>query len=107
MYILLATGMYLSGFSGITLTSRVGYALARDGALPGSKWLSHINEDSKTPVRMIFVIFILASCFNLLVLVNKTAFVALTSICTIGYQISYAIPILLRHTASRNTFTPT
>lgn len=85
VYALLAVSIYFSGFSGMTLISRVGYALARDGALPGSKWLSQIDEESKTPARMIFLIFILASCLNLLILVNETAFVALTSVSAIGY----------------------
>lgn len=85
IYIIIAIGIYMSGFSGMTLISRVGYALARDGALPGSTWLAHINEKSKTPLNVVFLIFIICSCFNLLILVNETAFVALTSISAIGY----------------------
>ncbi len=39
-----------------------------------------------------------------LVLVNTTAFCAITSISVIGFQISYAIPIFLRITAAKDTF---
>jgi len=69
----------------MTVTSRMGYAMARDVALPGSSWLNQVNESTKTPIRMIMVIFILDVLFCLMILVNKTAFAAITSITTIGY----------------------
>jgi protein-S-isoprenylcysteine O-methyltransferase Ste14 len=40
----------------------------------------------------------------LLPLISSTAFEAITGISAIGYQISYAIPILLRLTVSKTTF---
>ena len=44
------------------------------------------------------------SIIVLLPLISDKAFSAITQISTIGYSISYAIPILLRVTVSRHTF---
>ena len=71
MSVLLAINVYLGGFSHMTVTTRIVFAMSRDGALP---------------------------------LISSTAFSAITQISTIGYSISYAIPIILRVTVSRHTF---
>jgi amino acid transporter len=53
---------------------------------------------------MIFLVFILDTLFCMLPLISETAFDAITSITTIGYEISYMIPILLRITVARKSF---
>lgn len=53
---------------------------------------------------MIFLVFVLDALFCMLPLISETAFDAITSITTIGYEISYMIPILLRITVARKTF---
>jgi amino acid transporter len=60
--------------------------------------------ESKLPVRSIIFTFIVDSCICLLALINDEAFDAMTSISTIGYQFSYAVPIIQRVTVARNTF---
>ena len=88
--------MYFSGMSSLTVTSRIGYAMARDGAFPGSKFIRKVSGTNQTPVGAILLVFIVDVLLLLLNLVNNTAFLAITSIAAIGYQISYAIPIYLR-----------
>jgi len=88
----------------VTVTSRIAFAMARDGALPGSKFLYTINEFTKSPVRVVIVIYFFDAILLLLQLANTAAFLAIVSLTTIGFQISYAIPIWLRVTQARNTF---
>ena len=104
MSILLLVNIFLAGFSHMTVTIRVAYAMARDGALPYSKTLKQLNFETKNPDKVLFVIFFADSLLCLLPLLSELAFTAITSITTIGYQLSYAIPILLRLTVSKTTF---
>jgi amino acid transporter len=53
---------------------------------------------------MIFLVFFLDVLLCMLPLISETAFTAITSLATIGYHISYAIPIILRLTVARKTF---
>lgn len=102
--ILLLVNVFLGGFSHMTVTSRIVYAMARDGALPGSDYIKGVNKKLQLPVRSIIATFFLNSALVLLVLISDTTFDAITSISTIGYQCSYAIPILWRITYCKNTF---
>lgn len=104
MTTLLIINIFFAGFSSMTVTSRIGFAMARDGAFPGSKFLYKVNENTKAPDRVIGLVFVMDVLLCLLPLISTTAFEAITSVSAIGYQISYAIPILLRLTVSKNTF---
>lgn len=42
--ILLLVNVFLGGFSHMTVTSRIVYAMARDGALPGSDYIKGVNK---------------------------------------------------------------
>jgi amino acid transporter len=104
MSVLLLINIFLGGFSHMTVTTRICYAMARDKALPGSKYMDKVHPKVKVPVNAIIVIFFLDSLLCLLPLGSSTAFDAINSISTIGYQISYAMPIIMRITVARNTF---
>jgi len=52
----------------------------------------------------VILIFVFDAILLTLPLVNPQAFAAIVSLTTIGFQISYAIPIWLRITHSKNTF---
>jgi hypothetical protein len=88
----------------MTVTTRVVFAMTRDGALPGSKYIAGVSGKSQLPLKSIFFVFVIDSIIVLLPLISDTAFSAITQISTIGYSTSYAIPIILRVTVSRNTF---
>lgn len=104
MTVMLIINIFFAGFSSMTVTSRIGFAMARDGGLPFSKFWYKINPKTLTPDRIIFLVFFMDIALCLLPLISETAFNAITSITCIGYQISYAIPIFLRLTWSRKTF---
>lgn len=104
MTCMLIINIFFAGFSSMTVTSRIGFAMARDGGLPFSKFWYKINPKTLTPDRIIFLVFLTDVALCLLPLISETAFSAITSITTIGYQISYAIPIILRLTVARKSF---
>lgn len=104
MSIMLLVSVYLGGFSHMTVTTRIAFAMSRDGALPFSKHIYGVTGKNLIPLRSILFTFLIDSLLCLLPLINDTAFSAITSISTIGYQMSYAIPILLRITVAKNTF---
>ena len=101
---LLLVNVFCAGFSSMTVTSRIGFAMARDKAFPFSKTLHRVSKSTKAPDAMILLTFIIDVLLCLLPLISQTAFEAIAGIAAIGYQISYAIPILLRLTVSKNTF---
>ena len=104
MTAMLIINIFFAGFSSMTVTTRIGFAMARDGGFPGSRFLYKVSEKTKTPDRIIFLVFIMDVLLCLLPLISTTAFEAITGVSAIGYQISYAIPILLRLTVSKSTF---
>jgi amino acid transporter len=104
MSILLLINVYLGGFSHLTVTTRIVFAMTRDGAFPGSKYIYGVDKKRKIPVKSIIFCFFVDSIICLLPLINDQVFSAVCSISTIGYSISYAMPIFLRITVSRNTF---
>jgi amino acid transporter len=85
MTTLLIINIFFAGFSSMTVTSRIGFAMARDGAFPGSNLLYKINPKTKSPDRIIFLVFIMDIFLCLLPLISTTAFEAITSISAIGY----------------------
>jgi amino acid transporter len=96
-------------FCGAALTlgsSRMVYAFARDGAVPFSKFMHTLNPKTKTPVNAVWANVIIAGIVGILYMINSTAYEAIVSVNTIGSQLSYLVPILLRITVSRNKFNP-
>jgi len=96
--------VYLAGISSVTVTSRIAFAMVRDEAIPFAKYLRPVNKYTKEPIRMVCVTFVFSVALICTQLGSSTAFDAVTSITTIGYQISYAIPIILRCTIGRKSF---
>lgn len=78
--------------------------MARDGILPFSKYLRWIFEPTKVPLTNIFFVFFINVLLLLLQLASTTAFTAIIAIATLGYQISYLMPIMFRFTTARHTF---
>jgi hypothetical protein len=46
MSLILAINVYLGGFSHLTVTTRVVFAMSRDGAFPLSKYISGVSGKS-------------------------------------------------------------
>ncbi|WP_229325512.1 amino acid permease [Streptomyces sp. UNOC14_S4] len=97
LLLVVVTGAQLfCGLASVTTNSRVIYAFARDGALPGSRFWHRINPRTQTPTNAIWLAVAGAFLLGLPALWNDTAFGAVTSISVIGLYIAYVIPTFLR-----------
>jgi amino acid transporter len=86
------------GMCSITSASRMMYAFSRDGATPGHKLWRRLNGD-RVPAYAVIAIAVLAFLCAFPAYFGPNgfiAYVAVTSIATIGLYIAYGIPIFLR-----------
>ncbi|HCU24293.1 MAG TPA: amino acid permease [Deltaproteobacteria bacterium] len=92
--ILLAVGLvtvnYICALAGLTSTSRMMYAFARDGGLPASGFLSHVSVSTRAPTYAIWTAIALAFLATL----YADAFLILATGCAVFLYISYIIPVL-------------
>ncbi|KAI0804728.1 APC amino acid permease [Irpex lacteus] len=96
LMVVIIGAMFFCGTFSITSNSRMMYAFARDGGIPGHKFFHKVDVKLKSPVRTVWLACLLSFCLGLPSLGSSVAFSAATSIATIGLYISYAIPIALR-----------
>ncbi|KAI9270486.1 amino acid/polyamine transporter I [Phascolomyces articulosus] len=96
-------------FCGSSLTlgsSRMVYAFARDGAMPLSKHLHKLDARTNNPVNSVWFNIVVAGVVGVLYMINSTAYESIVSVNTIGSQLSYLVPIVLRITVARKSFSP-
>jgi amino acid transporter len=89
--------------------SRLAFSYARDGALPGSSWISRVNRRFKTPVNALLMGAVITVLFALLVYVNPghdkhiwfvtypahvNALVALVSFGVSGIYLSFFLTVI-------------
>jgi amino acid transporter len=77
-------------------SSRVYFAYARDGAMPFSKWLSHVNHITKTPVNATLAFCVRISLLGLISVGSMTALNGLFSGSALAGSVAYLIPVLMR-----------
>ncbi|GAA5166189.1 amino acid permease [Amycolatopsis dongchuanensis] len=95
--LLIAIGAQLfCGMASVTANSRMIYAFARDGAIPGSSWWHRINKRTRTPTNSVWLAAVGALVLALPYLWSATAYAAVTSIATVGLYVAYVIPVFLR-----------
>ena len=82
---------YLCGLACMTSTSRMMYAFARDGGLPGSGLLKRVSPRWQTPVPAIWTTAALALTSTL----YAPAYSTLTTACVIFLYLSYVMPTLV------------
>ena len=87
---------FYCGMSSVTANSRMIYAFARDGAIPGSSFWHRINAKTRTPTNSIWLAAVGAFILGLPYLFNAVAYAAVTSIAVIGLYIAYITPVFLR-----------
>ena len=87
---------FYCGMSSVTANSRMIYAFARDGAIPGSSFWHRINKRTRTPTNSIWLAAGGAFLLGLPYLYSPTAYFAITSIAVIGLYVAYVAPIFLR-----------
>ena len=95
---ILAANTFFSGMSSVAVTSRITFALVRDNAFPFSDFLSYVHPVLQTPIPAIVFLFVVDAALLCLPVQDPaaTAFISITGITTIGFQLSYAIPILMK-----------
>jgi amino acid transporter len=87
---------FFCGMSSVTANSRMIYAFARDGAIPGHRFWHRINPRTRTPTNSIWLAAVGAFLLGVPYLFNSVAYAAVTSIAVIGLYIAYIIPVYLR-----------
>ncbi|MFI1989306.1 amino acid permease [Actinoplanes sp. NPDC020271] len=87
---------WFCGMASVTANSRMSYAFARDGALPGSRLWKQVNPRTGTPTNSIWLCVTISTILVLPSLWNTTAYAAATSIAVIGLYIAYVGPVFLR-----------
>jgi len=89
--VVIGGAMWLCGCSSVSSMARMWYAFARDGGMPGSRWIRRVSPRSQAPVAAILVTSALAVGIS----IYAAAFTVITSISTIALYLAYAIPIYL------------
>jgi len=92
---------YLCALAGLTSTSRMIFAFARDGGLPGSSVWKQVSPTYRTPVAAIWLGAVLAVAATL----YSPAFAALAAGCALFLYVSYAMPIAAGLFAEGKTWT--
>jgi len=87
---------FYCGMSSVTANSRMIYAFARDGAIPGSSFWHRINHRTRTPTNSIWLAAGGAFILGLPYLYSSVAYFAITSIAVIGLYVAYVAPVFLR-----------
>ena len=95
LFIVMGAQFYC-GMSSVTANSRMIYAFARDGAIPGSNFWHRINKRTRTPTNSIWLAAVGAFILGLPYLWSPVAYAAVTSIAVIGLYVAYVTPVTLR-----------
>jgi amino acid transporter len=101
--------MWFCGLASVTSNSRMLWAFARDGGLPGSKWLAAVSPRFQTPHVATWVS---AGCALLVVLLSigigrvsqqaaADALSTVTAVSTVALYLSYGLPIAMALWARR------
>lgn len=91
--VFLAVGMvlvnYVCALAGLTSTSRMMYAFARDGGLPASKALSNVSTKYRTPGTAVWV----SAVFAFISTLYAPAYLILAVACAVFLYISMVMPV--------------
>lgn len=74
-------------------TARQTFAFARDGGLPFSKWISHVNPSKGVPVNSIILTCAITCLLSLINIGSDVAFNAIISLQLVALMLSYSISI--------------
>ncbi|KAK4691322.1 choline transport protein, partial [Lecanoromycetidae sp. Uapishka_2] len=77
-----------------TWQSRLCWSFARDGGLPASNFLSHVNRRVDVPLRAHAVSCVIVCILGCLYLGSYTAFNSMVTACIVLLYFSYAIPVV-------------
>jgi amino acid transporter len=91
LFAMIFAAQYLCGLATVTSASRMIYAFARDGGLPGSSALKKVHATFKTPVVAIWTASIAAVLFT----AYADVYTVIVSVTVIFLFLSFALPIAL------------
>ena len=92
---------YICALAGLTSTSRMIFAFARDGGLPGSSMWKTVSPTWRTPVAAIW----LGAVLSIAATLYSPAFAALAAGCALFLYVSYAMPVAAGLLAEGKTWT--
>jgi len=85
---------YLCALAGMTSLSRMLYAFARDGGIPGaSRFLRRVNPKHRTPGAAIWVGAVFCFVLGWVCGADANAYIVLASGCAVFLYVSYIMPI--------------
>lgn len=97
VYLVVLVAQLLCGLATVTSASRMIFAFARDGGLPGSKALSKVSPSYRTPVAAIWTAAILSVLFvwgsSLVSVAGTSAYTIVVSCTVIFLFLSFSFPI--------------
>ncbi|MEU7104806.1 amino acid permease [Streptomyces sp. NPDC046215] len=96
LLLVIIVAQFLCGYTVTASASRMIYAFARDGALPGSAHWRKVNRRTAVPANAVRLAVGVAFLLALPSLYSASAFSAVTAISVVGFTPAYAIPVLLR-----------
>ncbi|KAF7982348.1 hypothetical protein HWV62_29070 [Athelia sp. TMB] len=103
MTVIAVIGLILNTSVAIVASSRLIFAVARDGVLPGSKWIGHVNSDGQ-PKNAVTVIYIFGALLLCTILPSQVAFTSLVSAGAVPTIAAYGLIPLLRLVFTPNEF---
>src|SRR5262245_46247269 len=99
VYIVVFVAQLLCGLATVTSASRMIFAFARDGGLPGSGVLAKVSPTYRTPVAAIWTSAVLSVLFvwgsSLVSVAGTSAYTIVVSCTVIFLFLSFTIPIVL------------
>ena len=99
VYLVVFVAQLLCGLATVTSASRMIFAFARDGGLPGSKALSKVSPKYRTPVAAIWTAAALSVLFvwgtSLVSIAGTSAYTIVVSCTVIFLFLSFTFPITL------------
>lgn len=90
----------------IVAASRLIFAVARDGVLPLSGWISQVSANGQ-PLNAVTVMFVFAALLLCTILPSQVAFTSLVSAGGVPTIAAYAVIGFLRLTMTPNNFSST
>ncbi|KAI0324639.1 APC amino acid permease [Cubamyces sp. BRFM 1775] len=92
---------FMMGSSSLTTASRQMFAFARDGGMPFSGLIYHVNTRTRTPVNAVWASALVAGVLGLLAFGGSAANSAIFSLSIAGQNMAFSIPILCRFMGGR------
>ena len=87
----------------VVASSRLVFAVARDGVLPMSRWIGQV-DDSGQPKHAVTVILIFSAAILCTIIPSQVAFTSLVSAGSVPTIAAYGLIALLRFTMTPNSF---